>query len=68
MNWKDKGVITSVKNQGLCGSCWAFSAAANAESVLVINKWATAEVDLSEQYLVECTKDSDCEGTYTWSM
>ena len=64
MNWKDKGVITSVKNQGLCGSCWAFSAAANAESVLVMNKWAIAEVDLSEQYLVECTRDSDCEGTY----
>ena len=64
MNWTAEGKVTSVKDQGSCGSCWAFAALATAESVVVLNGWETVNVDLSEQYLVECTYESDCDGTY----
>ena len=64
LNWTERGVVSDVRDQGICGSCWAFGCVANAESVLILNGWETLGVDLSEQYFVECTKDSDCEGTY----
>lgn len=64
LNWTAEGVVTSIKNQGSCGSCWAFGAAANAESVLIMNGWQNIGIDLSEQYLVECTYESSCDGTY----
>ena len=64
LDWRTKGVVTSVKDQGTCGSCWAFGCAATAESVLILNGKESVDVDLSEQYLLECTKESDCQGTF----
>eukprot|EP01006_Ploeotia_vitrea_P047444 TRINITY_DN67127_c1_g2_i2.p1 TRINITY_DN67127_c1_g2~~TRINITY_DN67127_c1_g2_i2.p1 ORF type:complete len:173 (-),score=16.35 TRINITY_DN67127_c1_g2_i2:277-795(-) len=53
INWKDKGVVSRVKDQGACGSCWAFSATGNMEAVHTI---ATGEsVEYSEQQLVDCS-------------
>ena len=52
LDWVSKGVVQSVRDQGQCGSCWAFATTANAESVWAIS---TGELpDLSEQYLVDC--------------
>jgi len=56
-NWRDLGKVTPSKQQGLCGSCWAFAAAAAIESKLLIQFNKTFQqfpVDLGEQHLVDC--------------
>lgn len=48
------GKMTPVKNQGSCGSCWAFAVTAQLEGAISIKR-GTAPVRLSEQQLVDCT-------------
>lgn len=51
-DWRNYNVVNPVRNQGQCGSCWAFATTANAESVWAIH---TGNLyDMSEQYLVDC--------------
>jgi hypothetical protein len=62
-NWCDHNGCTPIKNQGDCGSCWAFATAGPLESLIKINDGIT--VDLSEQYLVSCNADGwGCDGGF----
>ncbi|XP_061372947.1 senescence-specific cysteine protease SAG39-like [Gastrolobium bilobum] len=63
VDWRQKGAVTPIKDQGQCGCCWAFSAVAATEGINMLSNGKL--ISLSEQELVDCdTKgvDQGCEG------
>jgi cathepsin L len=62
VDWRDKGIITPVKDQGECGSCWTFATAQTTESYWAM---ATGKLNiLSEQQILDCTPNPQhCGGT-----
>lgn len=63
-DWRDQGVVSSVKQQQSCGGCWAFSAAANIEGLFAI-KYGKLN-NFSIQQTLDCvTGNEGCEGGAT---
>ena len=61
IDWAAKGALTPIKNQGQCGSCWAFSASEQLESDFFLQEGTLKE--LSPQMLVSCdTSSLGCNG------
>jgi C1A family cysteine protease len=66
-DWRNNGgtnYVTSVRNQGNCGSCWAFATTAALESYTLIHGPYSQDKNLAEQILVSCSGAGSCNGGY----
>jgi cathepsin L len=59
-DWRKQGKVTPVRDQGACGSCWAFAALGAYEGSYLIRNGVAA--DASEQDVLDCSKAGSCKG------
>jgi hypothetical protein len=60
VDWRTQGVVNPVKDQGQCGSCWAFSAAGTVESAYAVTNGKLFSI--AEQQLVDCAHEGGSQG------
>jgi len=63
IDWRTTEAVTPIKNQGQCGSCWAFSATEAVESQLALVGGEEYALDLSPQQINSCTPDTGVYGS-----
>jgi len=70
VDWRKKDIITGIKDQGNCGSCWAFGAVASIEAAHA--RKHRILMPLSEEQLVDCTEGTNCKDggrpEYGWEL
>jgi len=77
-DWRAQGKITPVKDQGQCGSCWAFSTTGAMESAYAVKNNINATTVISEQAIVDCSTgcapedgqsvcNQGCNGGWPWT-
>ena len=57
VDWRSKGVVSAVKDQGMCGSCWAFASTETIESHAAIASGTLLQ--LSTQQMAACSPNPD---------
>jgi C1A family cysteine protease len=67
LDWQFTSAVTAIKNQGQCGSCWAFSATEAVESQLVLSSGDQVRIELAPQQTTSCTPSpaQGCNGGFT---
>ena len=64
LDYRSLGMVTTVKDQAFCGSCWAFAVTSHYECLMISD--GQGEKDLAEQFLLQCDKSSlGCNGGYS---
>jgi len=62
INWRFTEVVTPIKNQGQCGSCWAFSATEAVESQMILGAGGKLAISLSPQQITSCAPPTGAYG------
>lgn len=71
IDWRYTEAVTPIKNQGQCGSCWAFSATEAIESQMILGNGGKVEIALSPQQIASCAPSTGsygclgCNGGFT---
>mmetsp|Transcript_4708 Transcript_4708/g.7026 ORF Transcript_4708/g.7026 Transcript_4708/m.7026 type:complete len:474 (-) Transcript_4708:541-1962(-) len=62
-DWRDHGMVTSVRAQGMCGDCWAIAATEDIEGTWALSQGLSKATRLSEQQIAACDTDAaGCQG------